>query len=197
MSNTPIRNYATVLYPESAKENWKTILQDLHIKALVSPLHDKDVNDDGELKKPHYHIMYVFDGKKSERQVREINELIGSVGLERVISLKGYARYLCHLDDRDKIQYPVSEVEALGGISYEETIKETSDKYRIAKEILNYCKENEIIAYCDIVDFAMDNNDGWFVELIENPYMYKSYIKSLAWKKLHEEKEWEQGIKIK
>jgi len=182
-SNTPIRNYATVLYPESARENWKTILQDLHIKALISPLHDKDTDENGELKKPHYHIMYVFDGKKSEKQVREINELIGSVGLERVVSLKGYARYLCHLDDKDKIQYSISEVEALGGISYEETIKETSDKYRITKEILEYCKENEIIAYCDIVDIAMENNHEWFVELIENPYLFMNYIKSFTWKK--------------
>ena len=127
--------------------------------------------------------MYIFDGKKSERQVREINELIGSVGLERVVSLKGYARYLCHLDDKDKHQYAISEVGALGGILYEETIKETSDKYRITKEILEFFKENEIIAYCDIVDIAMENNNEWFRELIENPYMYRSYIKSFTWKK--------------
>ena len=143
-SNTPIRNYATVLYPESAKDNWLKTLQDLHIKALISPLHDKDTDESGELKKPHFHIMYIFDGKKSERQVREINELIGSVGLERVVSLKGYARYLCHLDDKDKHQYAISEVGALGGILYEETIKETSDKYRITKEILEFCKERGI-----------------------------------------------------
>ena len=90
---------------------------------------------------------------------------------------------MCHLDDKDKIKYPVSEVEALGGISYEETIKESSDKYRITKEILEYCKENEIIAYCDIVDISIDKNHEWFIELIENPYLFMSYIKSFTWKK--------------
>lgn len=181
-SNTPIRNYATVLYPESAKENWLKTLQDLHIKVLISPLHDKDVDENGELKKPHYHIMYVFDGKKSEKQVREINELIGSVGLERVVSLKGYARYLCHLDEKDKQPYSISDVQALGGIEYEETIRESTDKYRISQEILTYCKENKIFAYCDIVDYAIEQCYEWYVELIDNPHVYIHYLKSFTWK---------------
>lgn len=183
-SKPPIRNYATVLYPESAADNWLQILQELHIKILISPLHDKDVDEDGVVKKEHYHIMYVFDGKKTERQVREINELIGSVGLERVNSLKGYARYLCHLDEKDKVKYPISEVQALGGINYEETIKEASDKYKISQEILSFCKEHGIIAYCDIVDYAIEHNMEWYIQLIDNPHVFINYLKSYTWKTL-------------
>ena len=42
------RNYATVVYPESAPENWQEILSDQIIPAFISPLHDSDVNPDGE-----------------------------------------------------------------------------------------------------------------------------------------------------
>ncbi|MDU2191324.1 MAG: Rep family protein, partial [Klebsiella pneumoniae] len=37
------RNFTTIVYPESAPENWLEILQQLFVPALVSPLHDKDV----------------------------------------------------------------------------------------------------------------------------------------------------------
>ena len=52
------RNYATIVYPESAPKNWLDILREMKFNVLVSPLHDKDVNpEDGEIKKAHYHVL--------------------------------------------------------------------------------------------------------------------------------------------
>ena len=42
------RNFATVVYPESAPADWMERLDQYHIAALVSPLHDKDKNPSGE-----------------------------------------------------------------------------------------------------------------------------------------------------
>ena len=43
------KNWATVVYPESAPEQWKEILGDMKVEVLISPLHNKDVNPTGEL----------------------------------------------------------------------------------------------------------------------------------------------------
>lgn len=59
------RNWWFVLYPDSAPNNWKAILNDLHIQYYVSPLHDKDINPDGEMKKPHWHVIVTFEGIKA------------------------------------------------------------------------------------------------------------------------------------
>ena len=67
-----VRLWATVVYPESAPDNWLTILRDLMIPCYVSPLHDKDFNADKTPKKAHYHVMLVFEGKKSRAQIEEI-----------------------------------------------------------------------------------------------------------------------------
>ncbi len=45
------RNFTTIVYPESAPENWMEILGELFIPSLVSPLHDRDTNPTGECKK--------------------------------------------------------------------------------------------------------------------------------------------------
>lgn len=46
------RSWTFILYPESAPENWREILNDLFIQWVESPLHDKDIDEGtGELKK--------------------------------------------------------------------------------------------------------------------------------------------------
>ncbi|MEE5905358.1 Rep family protein, partial [Streptococcus pneumoniae] len=51
------RDWTFLVYPESAPENWRTILDETFMRWVESPLHDKDVNADGEIKKPHWHIL--------------------------------------------------------------------------------------------------------------------------------------------
>ena len=65
MAEKRTRNFATVVYPESAPENWMDILNDYHVPAFVSPLHEFDFNATGETKKAHYHVMVMYDNVKS------------------------------------------------------------------------------------------------------------------------------------
>ena len=67
------RNWTFVLYPESATKGWRNILDELHVPWVESPLHDKDTNPDGEIKKPHWHIAMFFNSKKSYQQMSEID----------------------------------------------------------------------------------------------------------------------------
>ena len=45
------RNWVFVVYPDSAPENWVEKLREMRVPGFISPLHDKDVNPDGEPKK--------------------------------------------------------------------------------------------------------------------------------------------------
>ena len=83
------RNYATVVYPESAPPDWLAIAGELKIPCFISPLHDKDLNPTGEQKKPHHHVMIMFEGVKTREQVAEIFDQIGGVGVEVIQSVRG------------------------------------------------------------------------------------------------------------
>lgn len=52
-----------IVYPESAPENWRSLLDDLHVPWVEGPLHDKDTNPDGTPKKPHWHCLMDFGTK--------------------------------------------------------------------------------------------------------------------------------------
>ena len=64
-------SWTCVIYPESMPENWREILGELMIPWAVSPLHDKDVNPNGEPKKPHRHLLLSFRTVKAYEQIKE------------------------------------------------------------------------------------------------------------------------------
>lgn len=176
------RNWATVVYPESAPENWQQILADQFVPCFISPLHDKDINPTGEPKKPHYHVMLLFDGKKSRDQVMEIFDLIGGVGCERVNSMRGYARYLCHLDNPEKAQYDEGQVRSLCGADYVGAIGLVIDKYKAIGEMIDFCKVNGIVSYSDLLEYCREERFDWFRVLCDNgTVVMKEYLKSKSW----------------
>ena len=176
------RNYATVVYPESAPENWRETLSGFMVPAFISPLHDKDMNPQNEPKKPHYHVLIMFDSVKTAEQAKEVFSAIGGVGCERVQSLRGYARYLCHLDNPEKAQYNTADVAALCGADYAGTINLVTDKYAAIRDMARYCKENGIYNYADLFDIAAETNDTWFRILCDSgTVVIKEYLKSLSW----------------
>lgn len=178
------RNWGTIVYPESAPDGWLDTLKDLHVAAFVSPLHDSDINPGGEKKKPHYHVMLMFEGPKEEALARSLFEKIGGVGCEYINSARPYARYLCHLDNPDKAQYRIEDVQAFSGADYTGLIATPGDKYKVLREMITFVEENDIVAYSDLVTYAMDNREDWFQALADNcTYFIEKYIKSRSWKK--------------
>ena len=178
------RNFATVVYPDSdnTPEDWLSVLQDWKTPVLVSPFHDKDVNVTGEPKKPHYHVLIMFEGMKSQDQVRELFDQIGGVGLETVNSLRGYARYLCHLDNPDKHQYFPADVLQFGGCDYIDMIGLPSDRYEVIGEMIDFCEAERIVSYATLLVYARHNRPEWFRILCDSgTLVMKEYLKSFGW----------------
>lgn len=180
------RNFATVVYPESAPENWFDILVEHKIPAFISPLHNADTNPTGEVKKEHYHVLIMFDNVKTVDQATDIFKSIGGVGCEVVKSLRGYARYLCHLDNPEKFQYNTSDVKALCGADYFGTISLVIDKYEAIKNMIEWCNQNNCFVYAELLEYCALNRSDWFRVLCDNgTVVVKEYLKSKYWSVSH------------
>lgn len=179
------RDYATVVYPESAPENWVEILTEQKIQALISPLHDKDKNPDNTDKKAHYHVHIMFEGPKTKEQAREIFEKIGGVGCEVVNSRRGMARYLTHEDNPDKYKYSKEDVVQLGGVDYFEIINLPSDKYALVGDILDFVIENRFTNIIDLFKYARENGlYDWYRVIVDNTYIFDVYTKAVRNRKI-------------
>ena len=168
MSETRSRYWATIVYPESAAEGWLSTLQSMGIQAVLSPLHDKDVYEytdekkgfkKGDLKKPHFHLVFLFDSLKSSVQVKEITDKIKSVGQLKVLSISGTIRYLTHKDCKDKAQYDEKDLMSIGGAEIEKYLLTESEKDEDLNmqffSIANLCAEFNLYEFSDLVDFLL------------------------------------------
>ena len=81
------RSWCFVMYPESAPENWREILADYSAPYAVSPLHDSDINPDGEPKKSHWHVTVAHQTMKSFAQVRELTDRLNATIPQRVANM--------------------------------------------------------------------------------------------------------------
>lgn len=175
------RNWTVVVYPESAPDNWRDYLDDLHIEWVESPLHEFDTNPTGEVKKPHWHVLLLFGGVKSYEQVMEVIQPLRCPIPQRCHNAKSMVRYMAHLDNPDKHQYSVSDIVAHGGVDISELLRPSaSERYTLIREMVAYVKKNGITEFQDLMDYAsVERFDDWFPLLCDNSaYVVGNYIKS-------------------
>lgn len=178
---TRTRTWTCVLYPESVPENWRDIIDEMHIEWIVSPLHDLDKNATGEVKKAHWHVLLIFGGVKAYEQVKELTDALKGPVPERCHNAKALVRYMAHLDNPDKAQYNISDIKAYGGIDLAEMLRpSSSERYTIISEMITYIRDNRITEFQDIMDFAIKQEfERWFPLLCDNSsFVVGQYIKS-------------------
>lgn len=179
------RNWVIVFYPESAPADFEQIIRDWHIKCFLSPLHESDINPDGTQKKPHYHLLLMFSGKKSVDQVQEFSdELSGVKVLEHecaVRDCKAVARYLIHLDNPEKFQYERSTVKSFGGADYMEYIETSSDVSQMLSDITEFCCENHVVALAALQWYCLQQRPDWFRVVATHTIYISSMLRSIYW----------------
>lgn len=179
--NGRTRNWNIIVYPDSAPDNWRQIIDEWHIEWVESPLHDRDVNPDGQVKKAHYHVSLLFPGMKTYDQVRELTSILNCPIPVRALSVKGSVRYMAHLDNPEKAQYDLGSIIAHGGLDLADLLRPTaSERYGMIREMCDWIRENQITEFQDLMDYAMTERfDTWFPALCDNcSYVIGQYIKS-------------------
>lgn len=177
------RNWAFVLYPESAPSDWKDRLQSTGLPFVVSPLHDKDLDPTGEPKKAHYHIILVFPGPTTYNAVKTLTDSLQQPIPQPLESVRGYYRYLTHEDNPDKYQYDKSDIDACNGFDIGDYIELTRTEIsKIIKEIQKAILAADIREYCDLLDYLLDYNSTWYDVAVNHTITLNAYLKSRRYK---------------
>lgn len=186
---TRFLSWTAVVYPDSAPEGWRDVLDETHIEWVESPLHDRDTNPDGTKKKAHWHILLMFPSVQTSEQVQELLAPLNCTIPIPCKSAKGLVRYFAHLDNPEKFQYAVSDIRAHGGADIGELLRpSTSDRYERIADMIRWVNENDIMHYSDLTEYAMTQKyDEWFTLLCDSSaFMLKEYIKSRWQKRMQE-----------
>lgn len=154
------RTHLLELYPDNES----------HVKALEKIkqsydyayiLHDKDVKEDGTLKKPHWHIVLRFSNPKWNSALAE--ELgIEERFTEEPRNFDNTLLYLIHFNDSDKHQYHIDEVKG----TLKKRVKELVNKANKSEgekvyELIEYIEQQEEIIRVTAFAKYCANNGYW------------------------------------
>ncbi len=178
--NVKKRNWVLVLYPESAPDNWLDVLQKSGLCCAVSPLHDKDIDPDGNIKKPHYHIILCYNGPTSFNVVSSFSKALNQPIPQALENVKGYYRYFTHKDNPEKYQYNESDIFSINGfniLDYADLTK--SEIENIKKQLQSLIRELDVFEYSDLMDYLLDNSlNDFYTIASNNTYFFEKYISS-------------------
>lgn len=183
--NVKKNKWAFVLYPESAPSNWLEELQLTGLQCAISPLHDKDINPDGEIKKAHYHIILIYDGPTTYNNVKQLTDRLNQPIPQPLEQVRGYYRYLTHKDNPEKWQYNEEDIKTINGFDILEYVElTTTEVNKIKVEIQKIIRDNEITEYADLMDLLLDSDLKNYWDVASNhTFFFDKYISSLRNKK--------------
>lgn len=176
------RGWLTVVYPESEIEGWRDKLSMLGVQAVISPLHDKDINANGEEKKPHYHVLLMWEGPTTFTNAKRYVDIIGGVGCLKCATVRGSVRYFCHLDNPEKYKYSLEDLETIGGVSLQEIMLSDSDETLILKKMYDFIFLYRIDSYQEFINYCSMNEPDWF-HLVSHKFRENiwKYIRSIEY----------------
>lgn len=151
-----------VLYPESSVKDWRYKITMRGLPFAISPLHEYDVDSEGELKKPHHHVLLCYtSGGTTFNNVKSLSvDELGATIPKPVDNVRGAYEYLIHKNHPDKFQYSEEDIECCNGFDIFEMVQlSEKDKAEINVSIINDIKVNDIDEYYKLVDFYISNED--------------------------------------
>ena len=179
------RSWAFVMYPDSMPENWQEIISNLGLPMAISPLHDKDINPTGEVKKPHYHVICYYENSTTYNNVKtNVCDLLNATIPQKLESIRGMYRYHIHLDNPEKYQYDDRDRQFFNGFDIDLANKLTrTETLKLLLEVYTFCEDNDISEYSDLVKILKQNDMINLLDVITfNTLPIKTFLESKRYK---------------
>lgn len=160
-----------LLYPnedETHKKALDIIQKNYRFKAIT---HDKDTDENGEIKKSHVHVVLKLDSTQPNKTVAE-NLGIKPNYIQVIVSLKGALDYLIHKYTPNKYQYDESEL--FGDLAiYDNKDENENTKF---KELFKLCLQEQPKNLSQLITLA--NQNDLLEPLRKNSYIFTQWLKS-------------------
>ena len=191
---TKSKYFCALLYPDCTTYDTEKLIKALaeeHLTFAVSPIHDKDVDDDGSLKKGHFHLLLAYSSATTLNNIRGWFNVCGMPESElhsvRICaSGVGYYRYLTHKDNPEKVQYDDHDIRVFNDSDelFKKFSKTASEKIDDLVRIFQIVDELNTISFHSLIQYLMLNDRDLFKLITSSSALaicVKEYQRSLEY----------------
>ena len=191
---TKSKYFCAVLYPDSTSYDTEKVIKALaqeHLTFAVSPIHDQDVEVDGTLKKPHFHLLLAY---QSATTLKNICGWFNACGMPEsdlhcirvCASGVGYYRYLTHKDNPEKAQYNDHDVRVFNDSDelFQKFSRTSSDKIDDLVRIFHIVDDLNTTSFHNLMQYLMLNERLLFKMITSSSALaicIKEYQRSLEY----------------
>lgn len=186
--------FCAVLYPQSTNYDVDKLIKALaeeHLTFAVSPIHDRDLDVDGSIKKGHYHLLIAYTSATTLSNIRSWFNVCGMPesdlhSVRICASGVGYYRYLTHRDNPEKAQYSANDIRVFNDSDelFKKFSKTASEKIDDLVRIFTIVDELNTISFHSLVQYLMLNERDLFKLLTSSSALaicVKEYQRSLEY----------------
>lgn len=186
--------FCCILYPDSTTYDVDNVIKSLaeeHLTFAVSPIHDRDIEDDGSLKKAHYHLLLAYSSATTLNNLRYWLNACGMPesdlhSVRVCASGVGYFRYLTHKDNPEKVQYADKDIRIFNDSDelFKKFSKTSSEKIDDLARIFQIVDELNTISFHSLIQYLMLNERDLFKMLTSSSALaicVKEYQRSLEY----------------
>lgn len=186
--------FCCILYPDSSTYDVDKVIKSLaaeHLTFAVSPIHDRDIEDDGSFKKAHFHLLLAYSSATTLNNIRGWFKVCGMSESElhsvRVCaSAVGYYRYLTHKDNPEKAQYDDNDIRVFNDSDelFKKFSKTASEKIDDLVRIFQIVDELNTVSFHNLIQYLMLNERDLFKMLTSSSALaicVKEYQRSLEY----------------
>lgn len=191
---TKSKYFCAVLYPDSTTYDTDNFIKSLakeHLSFAVSPIHNRDVDDNGSPKKAHYHLLLSYSSATTLNNIRGWFKACGMLESDLhticvCASGVGYYRYLTHKDNPEKAQYNDDDIRVFNDFDgiFKKFANTESDKIDRLVRLFQIVDELNTISFHNLIQYLMLNERDLFKMLASSSALaicVKEYQRSLEY----------------
>lgn len=193
---TKSKYFCAILYPDSSTYDIDKLIKSLaeeHLTFAVSPIHNRDVEEDGSIKKAHFHLLLAYSSATTLNNIRGWFFACGMPesdlhSVRVCASGVGYYRYLTHKDNPEKAQYNENDISVFNDSDelFKKFAFSESDKIDKLVRIFQLVDELDTISFHTLVNYLMYNERDLFKLITSSSALaicVKEYQRSLEYDK--------------
>lgn len=166
-----------VLYPDSTTYDIEVVFNNIRFISTKYAyiLHDNDCDENGEIKKSHYHVYFKLENQASIETVAKSLEVENNC-IQFAVNERGCCRYLIHLDNPEKHQYSQDSIITDFDI-YKYLVDKDLENMSAIAELYTYISVNRCKTFNELVNYCLTSNRADLVKCVTNKaYFFRQLL---------------------